>query len=344
MPTLVVVRLRPSKPTSGQAFTDALSGLTVSAFDLTFADSANGVQLGSAGTVFTSSGPGDDAIDLTNDGVIVQHYVDITVQANPPVVVRKPQAAATAVIVASPPAGHPEYPTPTSFDLRLTLDRGGPIADHQLDFNAVVQNVGSLPTDENDVIGMPPSAYATIPPKDLGVGAHLELSQDGTPPAFAGLVLAVDAVLADDPADGTPLEHRGKLSAAQSLQVARELVWDRTIYPPPDEPVALYKMYTEPPDDPSVSADDAENDRNRFEAELDGYYATYDAQALALAGFVFSASAAMLCERLSAGENLPGAGPAGQQLDGAREALLPIPLPPCPGFVSALEFSLPCDC
>ena len=328
MPTLVVVRLRPSKPMSGQAFADALSGLHVTAFDLTFADSANGVQLGSAGTVFTSSGPGDDAIDLTNDGVIVQHYVDITVQANPPVVVRKPQAAATAVIVASPPAGHPEYPTPTSFDLRLTLDRSGPIADHTLDFNAVVQHVTSLPTDENDVIGMPPSAYATIPPAHLGVGAHLELSQDGTPPAFADLVLAIDAVLADDPADGTPLEHRGPLSAAQSLQVARELVWDRTINPPPDEPIALYKMYTSPPDDPSVTADDAENDRNRFEAELDGYYATYDAQALALAGFVFSASTAMLCERLSAGENLPGAGPAGQQLNGARAALLPIPLPP----------------
>ncbi|GAB3816705.1 hypothetical protein GCM10027605_66190 [Micromonospora zhanjiangensis] len=77
-----------------------------------------------------------------------------------------------------------------------------------------------------------------------------------------------------------------------------------------------------------MKADDAENDRRRFEAELDGYYATHDAQALALAGFVFSASAAMLCERLSAGENLTGAGPAGQQLDGAREALLPFPLPP----------------
>ncbi|MFD0817640.1 hypothetical protein ACFQ0D_04740, partial [Micromonospora zhanjiangensis] len=85
-----------------------------------------------------------------------------------------------------------------------------------------------------------------------------------------------------------------------------------------------------------MKADDAENDRRRFEAELDGYYATHDAQALALAGFVFSASAAMLCERLSAGENLTGAGPAGQQLDGAREALLPFPLPPQASYGSTL--------
>jgi hypothetical protein len=60
--------------------------------------------------VFTSSGAGDDAIALTNDGVVVQHYVDITVQVNPPVVVCKPQAAATAVIVASPPRATPSTP------------------------------------------------------------------------------------------------------------------------------------------------------------------------------------------------------------------------------------------
>ena len=328
MPSLVIVRVRPSKPMSGTAFTDALTGLQVTAFDLTFGDSTNGVQLGSAATVFTSSAPGDDTIDLTNDGVIVQHYVDVPDPINPPAFIRLPQAAATAAIVAEPPAGHPEYPTSTSFDLRLALDRGGPIADRRLDVNAVVTTVGSLPTDENDVLAMPPSAYATIPPQHLGVGAHLELSPDGTPPAFDALVGAIDAVLADDPADGTPLEHRGQLSAAQSLHVARELVWDRQIYPAPAEPRPLAQMYTSPPDDPSVKADDAENDRRRFEAELDGYYATHDAQALALAGFVFSASAAMLCERLSAGENLPGACPAGQQLDGAREALLQFPLPP----------------
>src|SRR4051812_47455385 len=114
MPTLVIVRVRPSKPMSGTAFTDALTGLNVTAFDLTFGDSTNGVQLGSAATVFTSSAPGDDTIDLTNDGVIVQHYVDVPDPVNPLAFIRLPQAAATAAIVAEPPAGHPEYPTSTS--------------------------------------------------------------------------------------------------------------------------------------------------------------------------------------------------------------------------------------
>ncbi|HET8643222.1 MAG TPA: insecticidal toxin complex protein, partial [Pseudonocardiaceae bacterium] len=319
MPTLIIVRLRPSEPTTGAAFTNALSGLTISAYDLTFDDTVDGVLLGSASGVFTSSTVGDDTVDVENTGII-QHYTDVVF----PSAQRFPAAAATAVIVANPPGGHHEYPASDSFDLRLVLDRGGPIADHRIDVNAAVVNVSSpLSNDQNDYLAMAPSAYATIPAANLGVGGHLDMPEDGTPPNFTALVQAVDAVLALDPADGQTLAQRDQLTVAQARQIATELVWDRIVAPPPEEPRPLAEMYTSPPDNTSIDADEAENDRRKFEALLDAYYATHDAEALRLAGFVFAASAAMVCERLSAGESVPG--PLGT-VDGTREALLTFPL------------------
>ncbi|HST64336.1 MAG TPA: hypothetical protein VLM05_04020, partial [Mycobacteriales bacterium] len=324
MPTLIVVRLRPTDPTTGAAFTAALAGLTITAYDLGYADTLTGVELGSASGVFSSGTVGDDAVDITTTG-IVQHYADV---GAPGPVVRVPTAAATAIIVANPPAGHPEYPGAGSFDLRLTLERGGTaIADNRIDTNVtVVEVAGALSNDQNAYLAMPPSAYAVIPAAGQGAAGALNLAPGDPPPSFAALVTAVDGVLAKDPADGATLAHRVQLTPAQAQQVAAELVWDRAVFPPPAEPRPLGEMYTDPPADPGVKPEDAENDRHRFEAELAGYYATHDAQVLRLGGFVYAASAAMLCERLSAGEDIAGAGPAGATLLGSRAALLTFPL------------------
>jgi hypothetical protein len=44
------------------------------------------------------------------------------------------ESAATAVIVADPPAGHPDYPTPDSFDVQLVITGNRqPIADAAID-------------------------------------------------------------------------------------------------------------------------------------------------------------------------------------------------------------------
>ncbi|MFI0484414.1 neuraminidase-like domain-containing protein [Actinomadura sp. 9N215] len=336
MPTLIIVRLRPTRPVDGAGFTAALSGLTVEAFDLGFGSTVDGVSLGTASGVFTSASVADLGVDLTRTA-IVQHFVDTGLPPSPPTT-REPAAAATAVIVANPPAGRPEYPSGTAFDLRLKLTRNGrPIADRRIDFNASVVTVGTLPVLLKDVVALPPSAYAVLPAVASGAGGQLELPPDGAPPDFAAMVEAVNAVLALDPADGRTIAQRTTLSAAQARHVAAEIEWDRAIHPPPPEPRSLAEMYTTPQPNPLVKAEDADNDRRRFEAELEGYYATHDGNALRLTGYVYAVWAAMMCERLSAGENLTGPGPAQGSVDGARSALLTFPLPPGTGDGTTLR-------
>ena len=58
-------------------------------------------------------------------------------------------------------------------------------------------------------------------------------------------------------------------------------------------------LYTDPRVDPSISDDDIEKARPKFEATEDGYYGTHEADVLRMAGYVFSASAAIEQERLS---------------------------------------------
>ncbi|MFF4606442.1 neuraminidase-like domain-containing protein [Streptomyces sp. NPDC001339] len=327
MPDLIIVRLHPTEPVTAQTFTQALTGLTITAYDLTFGDSTHGVAIGTAkGLADPHVPPGgidpvDDSVDLTQTQII-QHYKDVTIGLGTKV--RALQSAATAVIVADPPGGHTEYPTANSFDLRLDISRNGTqIADKTLDFNIVVTTVTTLPTDQPACFGMAPSAYATLPPL-LG-NTVIEVPPDGTAPAFDRLAKAIDAVLAKDPADGVALKDRGPLTAAQSRQIAWELVWDRTVYPPPAEPRPLGEMYTKPSDSQDIDRD-ADNDRKRFEGELTGYHATHGAEADRLAKFVFTASAAVQCELLSAGGTIPKAGASGEDLVGARLAAFPFPV------------------
>src|SRR5436853_884507 len=124
MSNLIIIRLHPAEPMSGAEFTNVLNGLTITAFDLTFGDSVGGVNIG------TASGLADPHLGSTtnnnvnvNNKSILQHYRNVSIGL-PPVVTRHLEAAATAVIVVNAPAGHPEYPTADSFDIRMELKRG----------------------------------------------------------------------------------------------------------------------------------------------------------------------------------------------------------------------------
>ena len=310
MSTFIIVGLHPTKPTDSGSFTSALTGLNITAYDLTFGDSSQGVQIG------TASGLADPYVNLVDITAtqVMQAYVDLPQPApNPPI--RVLESAAIAVIVASPPAGHPEYPSADSFDLRLEITRNGQtIADQTIDFNiSVVDVAGPLPNLQSGYFAMDLSAYAAIPPAPPSgtlPPAPLTLPSDGTPPNFDDLVTAINKVLADDPT-GTDLVGSTPLTMQQCQQIASEITWNRVFYPPPALPRSLGEMYTDPETDPSVKAQDAENDRKTFEAQLAGYYATYNAQAAALANFVFAASAAVACE---------------QQTLNAPSAELPFPL------------------
>jgi hypothetical protein len=328
MPDLITIKLHPTEPVTVSQFRQALAGLSVSAFDLTFGDSKTGVPLGSAkGLADPHVPPGglnphDDNVDLTKTQII-QHYEDVSIATLPPTVIRTLRSAATAVIVVNSPAGHPEYPRPDGYDLRVELSRNGTaIVDRTIDFNITVTPVPSLPASQGKYLEMAASAYAVLP-ANLGK-PRLEVPADGAAPAFGPLVAAVDEVLAKDPGDGRKLADRELLSAAQSLQVASEIVWDRAVYPPPAEPRPLGDLYTKP-DDGDVDKD-VDSDRKRFEGQLAGYHATHDAEATRLAKFVYSASAAVHCERLSVGGTVPHGGPSGQDLVGAPRAAFPFPV------------------
>lgn len=322
MADLIIGKLHPTEPVTADVFRQALAGLTITAFDLTVNNSTDGVQIGIASGLADAHvplggiDPTDSSVDITQTQII-QHFHDSPGPLG--TTIRALQSVATAVIVANPPAGHPEYLNATNYDLRLKISRNGSdIIDQTIDFNVVVSTMPILSTDQNDYISLPATAYAAIPAVSGNI--TLQVPQDGTAPAFDKLVAAVDAVLAKDPADGVAFKDRDQLTAAQSQQIAAEIVWDRTVYPPPVEPRPLAQMYTAPTDS------DSDTDRQKFEGQLTSYHATHDSEATRLAKFVYTASAAIQCEKLSAGKTVPNAGPSGESVTGAPLAALPFPI------------------
>jgi len=306
---LLILRIRPAEPMAPADFRTALTGLSIIAYDLSFANDVVGTKLGTAKNLapphLTSTT--NNNVNVNQKGLI-QHYIDVEPAPLQPLQ-RFLESVATAVIVVTPP-GTPEYPSPESWDLRLEITRDtNTIADHRLDFNVSVIDIqGALPTDQKVYMEYQASAYVTLPP-GLGLDpdlASVDVPSNGQAPNFNAICEAIDRVLAKDP--GPPdddLLHRSPLTAAEATQVASEIIWNRAEYPPPEPPTGLGldpfgAMYTKPKVDPNVSEEDIATARMKFESEQQGYYGTHEAQALQLAGFVFSASAAIAAEQLSA--------------------------------------------
>ena len=169
MPDLIILRLHPTKPVAAADFTTLLTGLEIKAFDLSFGDPQHGALIGTASGLANPhlGSTTNNNVNISNTSIL-QHYVDV--QINPPIgpKERRLESVATAVIVSSPPAGHEEYPIPTSFDLRLEITRSGrDIVDRTLDFNVSVVTVGSLSTSQKTYFGMDASAYVTLPAAGL---------------------------------------------------------------------------------------------------------------------------------------------------------------------------------
>ena len=309
MPTLIILRLHPVEPVDAATFTNFVNGLTIRAFDLSFADSIAGLDIGAASGVADPHLPSttNNNVNVHNTAIL-QHYLDVQDPANPAVKIRVLESVATAAIIVNTPPGYPEYPTSKSFDIRLEITRGGQsIVDRTLNYNVAVTTVGTLSTNQKNYFAMAPSAYVALPSSTVGLDpsvAYVDLPSDGRPPGFDDLVKAINLVLALDPGGANAaLADRPPLSPAESRQVAAEIVWNRVLYPPPEPRRSLGQLYTWPPADPNPggpSKDDVDRDRAQFEAELAGYQSTHDAEALRLTAFVFAASAAVACEKLSA--------------------------------------------
>jgi hypothetical protein len=327
MPELILVRLVPKSPTSGATFSGYLTNLSIRAFDLSFDDSADGTLVGQAQGAWVpnvginASGP---AFTPANQRILQHlsvHPKEVNQFPAPPEPEVHLEAVATAIIELNP-APATEFNTA---DLRIEIRQGTQVVAYErLDFNV---NVETLPISNNPLTYIPvldlgtvignlqePAVVVTLP--DPGVAldpnaAFVELPADGSPPKFVPLTTAIDRVLAQDPGGGATLANSSPLTVAQSRQVAREIIWNRKISPPPERPSGrrLEDMYTRPPTDEGLSSneqDQAEMDRKQYEAALVGFYALQDADSERLTQYVFAASAAVWAEQQSAGPRRVG--------------------------------------
>jgi hypothetical protein len=299
MSDLIIVRLHPANPTSGGAFTSYLTNLSISAFDLSFADSKTGVAIGTADVAWSppSTNPGDpgltDTSGLSPTPNIFQHYSIVLDPMTLSFVVEL-EAVATAIIQVNPPAGHPEYQTS---DLRLEITNNGrKVADEDLDFNVEIVTM-ALSNNPASYMVLKASVFVGIPDPVLGLDptvAFVPMPSNGQAPLFDDVVSAVNLVLAKDPGGGATLANQAApFTAAQALQVAREIVWNRKLAPAPDPPRSLEEIYTRPPTNTGLDTNKADLDRKQFEASLTGFHATQEAATQRLAKYVFAASAAV---------------------------------------------------
>lgn len=327
MPDLLILRLLPAKPISPAAFTQLITGLEITVFDLSLTTippeppetgTTVGHEIGKVSKVVSTPNVGLSPNPATinfaalafKKGAIVQHFTESPVGL-PPQLDRELDSAATAVVVVDLPiANYPEYPGRPSYDIRLVLKRGGRTVNLKtVEFNVTAVSVGALSGLSNqqsayfdtDPAGpFPTSAYVTLPAAiaDPATVAGTELPEDGVPPPFEDLRAEIDKVLKMDPGAGATLASSSPLSLNKSRQVAAEIVWNRTLDPMPEPTRGLNELYTLPTSGTLNS--DVDNDRKKFEAELARYRATHAGDALRLTGYVFSASAAIASEALTA--------------------------------------------
>ncbi len=272
---IIIIRVIPEKPTTGENFTDFLNGLTITAFDISF-ENPEGVNIGQA-SYLAPENPPPLPQNPNPDTGIVQHFVIIN--PDEPLPTWIPQAVATAIIEVD---NQPEYKT-SDILFEITRD-GNEIIHKQVYYNVQVVE-GELPEPGQFQEGQDTtSIYLSLPvpsheldPDD----AHVDMPEDGTPLKYEPLRNAVLTVLNEDPGAGN--FDLTSLSSQQSLHIAKEIIFIESL-PKPSR--SLDRLYTEPINE------DEERDRNRFEAELQSYYAIHNITAERLANFVFALSTA----------------------------------------------------
>ena len=334
----IVIRIVPESPVSGGTFTsflNALGGLRITAFDLSFNSPTAGQNVGTAVYNAPDAGTPDPTAPVLNPGggftLTPPSYAGITTNGivqqydvKPPQIVGlnvesayfELEAVATAVIDV----------TATAFEnLRLVVQWGTGAGAQPIPITQEYYNVAVAPStaDPNLWAGLSPSLFLQIPaPPPTGGGTPVVLPTDGTPPSFNVLLTAITNVLGKDPG-GTPALDL--LTPEQCRNVAYEIIWSQQ-KPLPVPPDPIENLYSNPPNNGSFlsgsNPNQNEADRHQFEAELKGYYALADASADQLARFVYSVAAAVACEKKSVA---------------ATRAMLRFPMNPGQPIDSAIE-------
>lgn len=316
MADFIVLRLTPATPVDGATFTNYLTGLTINVYDISFDHPQAGMPgdptppIGSAAynaptfEPFPAPIPPPPFVSYPAGTTIVQHFAPVVNPLAGTVTGVNLHSVATAVIPYVPPG--PEYPSAKpSPDLRVQFQRGGAqtVVDANLYYDVTIHSAGGAPTPEHyqGLAASSVSAYVTLPAALNPNIAQLPLPADGSLPNFNALLAAINLVLASDPNAGQNLAAliaaNRPLTLEQSRHIAYEIVWG-ALPPLPPPPDLLEEMYTNPPNDGNINNEN-EQSRRRFDGELNSYYATRNANIERLAGFVYAASAALVCAKLS---------------------------------------------
>jgi hypothetical protein len=282
MPDIIVIRLHPEEPTTGTQFSSYLTDLKIEAWDVSFTKPKVNVNV--------DPPIGSAEFDANPSATrIAQHWL--------PVLVFPPAATATAILEITAPS--PEY---ADADILLRVTRGTKLVGlYEVEYNTAVSSVGSIPSPPDTppavspydgvgvtglVIGLPAPELA-VDPND----AFVTLPKDGSPPNFDDLKSAVEKVLAQEPGGAVDLTS---LSPAQCRHVAYEIAWNRHVAPLPSPSPELEILYTT--DAPGFD----DKAHQIYQAELMKHRATHDAKAEALAIYIYSLVAALVCEQKSA--------------------------------------------
>ncbi|KAH6845653.1 insecticidal toxin complex protein [Chaetomium sp. MPI-CAGE-AT-0009] len=328
--TYFLVRIIPSKLIAADVFQDALSNITITAFDKTVRTAGTDREIGSAKNLAPGPNPNDSPPTvpplelLSNPPRFATSILQHLRQSSPGNF--QGLSVATAVIVVNQEhltGSTPEYPTATSFDIRLQISRtsgaGNPrpvVRDQVVDFNIKTTNK-ALSAVQNDYTRASTDIYLTIdvPDEPLPSGTTVLLpDRDGKPPSFDVLRDAINDVLQKDHPDGAgSIEDMTRfLTTAECQQIASELVNNRILDPPPAAP---YPTSNTGGSNPSIifedlftagAVADAEDrklrdlDRQKFDGARTSYYALHSADALQLANHVFTLVTAVQAEQYTA--------------------------------------------
>ena len=323
MASLIVIRIVPPasiSPETFRAYLGASGGLTINAYQLDYGSVGSqppGQLIGSAAYIDPVPSGGWSAAGTSlvgppypsnvTSGIFQQVNYIPPIALNPGVF--QLEAVATAIVELSPAAAIE--------NLRLELQYGaGPATPVALEYYDVALDNGTTP----DLSTWTPSPFGPNPQPDLWASLSttslfltltpppspntpsLQLSSDGSPPAFDALLTAVKQVLAIDPGASFNVADLGGLTVQQCRNLACEILW-RQQPPLPSPPDPLENLYTDPPNDGNLldgsNPNQDEADRRQFEARLQAYYAIVDAKADRLANYVFALCAAVACEQMS---------------------------------------------
>jgi hypothetical protein len=362
---LIVIRLHPTAPVSGDTFTNYLKDLQITAYDLSFSSPRVGVQVGPTAKyipptlhppVLPPQPPPPlppvipPAIEPTFDPAttIVQHFVNGTVMIGVLVCPCYVTAAvATAVIaVPAPPAGQTTYE-----NLRFEVKRG----NGQITVDNVYYNVptGSGSPGPDQFQPSPPwggggtpttSLFLALPAPPADPNAvSVVVPADGTAPRFDDLLNAVNKVLGADPGAPAPDLATQILTPDQCRNIAYEIVWGKQDPLPVPGPETMEDLYTNPPNTGDLKDKPNERDRQQFEGTLSSYYSTRAAAAERLTNYVAAVAAGIWCANQTktaqrAVLDFPVEGKAGAAVS-AAEVVLVMP----GGAALSPAFAVPAD-